>query len=93
MVALCLTENDRYILRRFFVSTLLHRLCTDFLETSPHEPQLTPVALVTKFWHVATNVRLSVSVLLCSLQQRRATITLGFATLSSLLPALCNTVL
>jgi len=39
MVALCITENDHYILRRVFVlqTLFLRRLRTDFLETWPHD--------------------------------------------------------
>ena len=40
MVALCVTENDHfiYILRRiFFQILILRRLCTDLLETLPHD--------------------------------------------------------
>jgi len=37
MVALCVTEKDHYILRRFFPNTLSPLSLTDFLETSPHD--------------------------------------------------------
>ena len=30
MVALCVTENDRYVLHRAFSKHFLHHLCTDF---------------------------------------------------------------
>jgi len=49
MVALCVAENewnDHYILRRVFFQTLFLRLlCTDFLETLPHD--IGPLNLVT----------------------------------------------
>jgi len=38
MVALCVTANNHYLLRRaVFSKRFLRRLCTDFVETLPHD--------------------------------------------------------
>ena len=50
-LALGVTENDYYIFRRvfiiFFQTLFLRRLCADFLETSAHDVDLSPIQKVT----------------------------------------------